>query len=226
MTIRATALALLAALAVSPAALAVSPAAADQNDPGLDDLFERLLKAPDLSTVQPIEADIWQLWYAHEDTAVQILMQRGAEAMGRGDPRSAMTAYDQVVAIAPGFAEGWNRRATLNYMIGDYQASLADIDKTLALEPRHFGALSGRGLVHAQLEEWNLALESFEAALQVHPTMTGPRRNLEAIRRRLKEREIRFDPRPSRRARWQSGILWPGQARIFALLLLDPLASP
>lgn len=183
MTLRATAFALLAALAVSPAA-------ADQNDPGLDDLFERLLKAPDLSTVQPIEADIWRLWYAHEDTAVQILMQRGAEAMGRGDPQSAMKAYDQVVAIAPGFAEGWNRRATLNYMIGDYQASLADIDKTLALEPRHFGALSGRGLVYAQLEEWDLALESFEEALQVHPKMTGPRRNVEAIRRHLKEQEI------------------------------------
>ena len=183
MILRATALALLTALAISPAA-------ADQNDPGLDDLLERLLKAPDLSTVQPIEADIWRLWYAHEDTAVQILMQRGAEAMGRGDPQSAMKAYDQVVAIAPGFAEGWNRRATLNYMIGDYQASLADIDKTLALEPRHFGALSGRGLVYGQLEEWDLALESFEEALQVHPKMTGPRRNVEAIRHLLKEQEI------------------------------------
>jgi Tfp pilus assembly protein PilF len=75
-------------------------------------------------------------------------------------------------------------------MIGDYQASLADIDKTLALEPRHFGALSGRGLVYAQLEEWDLALESFEAALQVHPKMTGARRNVEAIRRHLKEQEI------------------------------------
>ncbi len=170
MTLLATALALLASLAVSPAA-------ADQNDPSLDDLFERLLKAPDLSTVQPIEADIWQLW-------------DGAEAMGRGDPQSAMKVYDQVVAIAPGFAEGWNRRATLNYMIGDYQASLADINKTLALEPRHFGALSGRGLVYARMEEWDLALESFEEALQVHPKMTGARRNVEAIRRDLKEREI------------------------------------
>ena len=108
MTLRATALAFVAALAVSPAA-------ADQNDSRLDDLFAQLLKAPDLSTVQPIEADIWRLWYAHEDTAVQILMRRGAEAMGRVDPQSAMKAYDQVVAIAPGFAEGWNRRATLNY---------------------------------------------------------------------------------------------------------------
>ncbi len=183
MTLRATTLALLAALAVSPAA-------ADQTDPGLDDLFERLLKAPDLSTVRPIEAGIWQLWYTHEDTAVEILMRRGAEAIGRGDPRSAMKAYDQVVVIAPGFAEGWNRRATLNYMIGDYPASLADIGKTLALEPRHFGALSGRGLVYSQLEEWDLALESFEEALQVHPKMPGAKRNIEAIRRDLEEREI------------------------------------
>ncbi len=182
-TLRATALAFVAALAVSPAA-------ADQIDSRLDDLFAQLLKAPDLSTAQPIEAGIWRLWYAHEDTAVQILIRRGAEAMGRADPRSAMKAYDQVVAIAPGFAEGWNRRATLNYMIGDYQASLADIDKTLALEPRHFGALSGRGLVYSQLEEWDLALESFEEALQVHPKLPGARRNIEAIRRDLKEREI------------------------------------
>ena len=164
MTLRATALALLAALAVSPAA-------ADQNDPGLDDLFERLLKAPDLSTVQPIEADIWQLWYAHEDTAVQILMQRGAEAMGGGDPQSAIKAYDQVVAIAPGFAEGWNRRATLNYMIGDYQASLADIDKTSALEPRHFGALSGLALIREAQRRPFEALEALEKVMQIHPRM-------------------------------------------------------
>ena len=117
-------------------------------------------------------------------------MREGGAAMNRGDARTAMRNFDQVIAIDPGFAEGWNRRATLNYMIGAYQASLTDIAKTLALEPRHFGALSGRGLVYSQLEKWEPALQSFEAALEVYPSMQGARINAEEIRRDLKNRQI------------------------------------
>ena len=95
-----------------------------------------------------------------------------------------------IVAIAPGFAEGWNKRATVHYLLGNYDKSLTDIAETLALEPRHFGALSGRGLVYMALEEEELALDSFEAALEVYPLAHGARHNADALRDRLGRRDI------------------------------------
>ncbi len=165
-------------------------AVADQTDTRLDALFEQLRSASGPAEAQPIELQIWNIWIESDDAAVTQLMRAGVAAMGRGDNRSALKYFDQVVTIAPVFAEGWNKRATVDYLLGNQEASLADIEKTLALEPRHFGALSGRGLVYAALEEWELALESFEAALEVNPQMIGARRNAEAIRRDLKQRDI------------------------------------
>lgn len=184
--LRATLLAVPAALAL----LAAAPAAADQRDDRLPALFAALHEAPDAGAAQALEAEIWDIWYEHEDRAVVLLMRQGHAAMAGRDFAAARHAFDQVVSIAPEYAEGWNARATLNYLAGDYEASLADIDKTLALEPRHFGALSGRGLVYAALERWGDALKAFEAALAVNPQMIGPRRNAEAIRKQLHDREI------------------------------------
>lgn len=84
------------------------------------------------------------------------------------------------------FAEAWNKRATLHYLLGNYEESLADIEQVLELEPRHFGALSGKGLVHLQRGELTRAKEAFTALLSVHPNSPGARNNLELI-----EQEIR-----------------------------------
>ncbi len=181
--LRATVLGLLA-LVVASVALA------DQRDARLTALFAALLEAPDHGTAQALEAEIWSIWYEHDDDAIVLLMRQGRAAMARRDFSGALRSFDQVVMIAPGYAEGWNARATLHYLMGGYEASLADIEKTLALEPRHFGALSGRGLVYAALERWEAALEAFEGALAVNPQMLGPRRNAEAIRKELSDREI------------------------------------
>lgn len=178
------------ALAVLPTFLAGGPALADQRDDRLPKLFAELLGASDIGTARAVEARIWSLWYEHDDEAIVLLMRQGRAAMARQDHRSALRSFDQVVKIAPDFAEGWNARATLYYLMGRHEDSLADIERTLALEPRHFGALSGRGLVYSALEKWELALESFEAALAVHPQMPGPRLNAEAIRKELGDREI------------------------------------
>ena len=121
---------------------------------------------------------------------VRLLMQQGMGAMTRGDNPAALRSFDQIVKIAPNFAEGWNKRATVHYLLGNYGESLRDIDETLKLEPRHFGALSGRGLVYIELDEEELALHSFEAALQIHPLLLGASHNAEVIRRRLGNREI------------------------------------
>ena len=117
-------------------------------------------------------------------------MKTGVASMNSGQFSAALEAFDKIVVLAPKFAEGWNRRATLHYFMGSYEASLKDIAKTLELEPRHFGALSGRGLVYTKLDDLERALDSFEAALEVYPQMIGPRNNAEAIRKILKKREI------------------------------------
>ena len=171
-------------------ALLMVPAAADQTDQRLPGLFDELLVAKDATAARELEGQIWQIWYEHDDTAIVLLMEQGRGAMARRDLRSAERSFDQVIKIAPRYAEGWNARATLYYHMGRYEDSLGDILVTLDLEPRHFGALSGRGLVYAQLEEWDLALEAFEAALEVNPQMVGPRLNAEALREGLQEKEI------------------------------------
>ncbi len=170
--------------------IANAAARADQSDVRLDILFQKLQDVADPEDAGALEQEIWRIWSEHDDPAVVLLMQQGRGAMGRRDYASALRSFDQVVALQPEFAEGWNARATLFYFMGRYEASLADIAETLAREPRHFGALSGRGLVYVALEEWDLALESFEAALAVNPHMPGAKQNAEAIRRDLKERDI------------------------------------
>jgi tetratricopeptide (TPR) repeat protein len=170
--------------------LSAGVARADQNDERLDDLFARLAAAKDVEEARPIEADIWHIWIASEDSAVEALMNEGVGSMNRQDLPRALEYFDQVVAIAPDFAEGWNKRATVHYLLSNFAESLADIERTLALEPRHFGALSGRGLVYFELKEEDLALDSFEEALTIHPRMPGARSNAEALRKRLGDREI------------------------------------
>ena len=161
------------------------PGLADQRDPRLEILFDRLKAAPDVQIAEVVAANIWSIWGQVGDRAVSMLLSDGVAAMGRRDLRTALDKFDQIVLIAPEFAEGWNKRATVNYLVGNYRESLADIDKTLALEPRHFGALSGRGLVYLELEEEKLALESFEAALEVYPLMPGASQNAEILRKRI-----------------------------------------
>src|SRR3546814_20777188 len=95
-----------------------------------------------------------------------------------------------MVVIAPGFAEGWNKRATVHYLLGNYGESLADIAETLALEPRHFGALSGRGLVYLRLEDAQRALDAFEQALAIPPNLPAAALNAEELRKMLHDREL------------------------------------
>ncbi|MGH6948801.1 MAG: tetratricopeptide repeat protein [Kiloniellales bacterium] len=170
--------------------LAALPARADQNDPRLPPLFAELKQAPDPQSAHEIEMNIWSAWFHSSDGAVSALMEQGARAMDRRDFTAAQHAFDQVVALAPDYAEGWNRRATLRYLTGDLQGSLEDITETLAREPRHFGALAGRGLVYMALDEPVKALDSFEAALKIHPNLPGPQVNSEMLKKRLKDNAI------------------------------------
>ena len=133
---------------------------------------------------------LFRSWTESDDDVVALLMNQGLAAMARHDLRAALGKFEQIVKIAPGFAEGWNKRATVYYLIGNYSGSLQDIERTLNLEPRHFGALSGRGLVLLELEDMKAALASFEAALKVYPQLSGASHNAKALRREIQKHEI------------------------------------
>ena len=171
-------------------ALPAGPVAADQDDPRLAALFAQLKAAPDARAAREVEASIWHIWIQSDDEVIGMLMAQGLAAMSRADLRAALGKFDQIVKIAPGFAEGWNKRATVNYLLGNYPGSLHDIERTLKLEPRHFGALSGRGLVLLELDQQAGALEAFESALKVHPKLPGASHNAEALRREIQKHEI------------------------------------
>ncbi|HEX6144388.1 MAG TPA: tetratricopeptide repeat protein, partial [Geminicoccaceae bacterium] len=160
------------------------PAAADQADHRLDVLFEQL-KSGDVNQAPVLEHQIWQIWIASDDRVANRLMREGIGAMANDELQAARDLFDRLIDHSPDFAEAWNKRATVNYLMGDFAASVADIQKTLELEPRHFGALSGLGLIYDALEEPEAALRSFEAALAVNPHLSGTRERVEDLRREL-----------------------------------------
>jgi tetratricopeptide (TPR) repeat protein len=166
------------------------PAVAAQADPRLDELFSRLKAAESPIESRFTEQAIWRIWLVSGNDAVDRLMAKGIEAMSSQEFDDALAAFDEIVRLAPGFAEGWNKRATLHYLRGDLAASLADIDRTLALEPRHFGALSGRGLVYLALGKEEPALAAFEAALAVYPHLQGRDTHIRLLREKLRGRGI------------------------------------
>ena len=95
--------------------------------------------------------------------------------------------FNKIVKLVPEFAEGWNKRATVHYYLQNYEASLADIERTLALEPRHFGAISGLGLVYIAQEKYMEALQAYEDVLKVHPTLEGAKINSIRLREILEK---------------------------------------
>lgn len=152
------------------ACLVAGSAIADQTDPRLDALFEKLKKAEVFSIAHSAEQEIWTIWHERpDDPAVTAVMERGLRAMRESALPEALDAFDEAVGLAPDFAEAWNKRATIHFLLGDYAASIADVRQTLLLEPRHFGALSGLGQINLALDRKAEALEAFEAALEVHP---------------------------------------------------------
>ena len=167
------------------ALVAVGPAWSDQSDPRLSGLFAQLQAAPSAEAAQPLAAQIWGIWMQAGDPAADQLMANGLSAMNAGDYGSALKAFGQLVEDKPAFAEGWNKRATLLYMLGRYQESVADIAKVLALEPRHFGALSGLALCDEQLGRDADALQAMRRTAAVFPEMPGLKARLRELTRKV-----------------------------------------
>ena len=157
------------------------PAMADQNDQRLDPLFEKLKAAPDIDAAKEIEFHIWDIWSKANTAGGGVLFRQGVQYMNHGEHEKALVNFNALVEIEPEFAEGWNKRATLHYLMGNYDGSVADIQRTLALEERHFGALSGLGLIYDALDQKEAALKAFRAALEINPKMESIRRRAEEL---------------------------------------------
>ena len=179
MALRLAALALALAVGLSPAG-----AGASQQDQRLPGLFDQLKGTANPMEAQLVEQMIWQIWIKADDPATDTLMQLGMGAMQAGDLGGALSLFDAVTARAPNFAEGWNKRATILFMMGAMEKSAEDVARVLALEPRHFGALSGLGLINTHLKRDDAAIAAFEQALKVNPHMPGVKTNLEELRKR------------------------------------------
>jgi len=135
----------------------------------LDRLFEALKVAPDDESAKYVEGRIWALWFASGSDTANLLMTRVKAAVEGKDVDLAITLLNSIIDIKPDYLEAWNRRATLYFMQKNYSAALADIHQVLAREPRHFGALSGLGIILQEFGDDKRALEAFRRALAIHP---------------------------------------------------------
>ena len=145
------------------------PAYGDQHAPELSALFAALGSAADSAAAHVVEQEIWALWFNAPAVPAASLFERGRKAVEAGDLQEGITLFDQLTREFPDFAEGWNQRAIVHFLLDDMDGALADVAKTLALEPRHFGALSGRGQCYLRLERPREALTAFDATLQIDP---------------------------------------------------------
>ena len=167
-----------------------APVRAGQNDPRLSVLFDRLQSTKDETEAAEVTRWIWAIWIESENETINTLMAKGIEEMSRQNFVEAVTTFTNVVEADPNFAEGWNKRATVYYLMGEYSASILDVEQTLALEPRHFGALSGLGLIYLALGDGWKALKAFEGALKVNPHLTSAQIHVEELRKYLHGKPI------------------------------------
>jgi tetratricopeptide (TPR) repeat protein len=136
----------------------------------LDELFQQLQSSDDAAAAA-ITEDIWREWSKSGSAAMDLLLQRGEAAMAMGDPMTAIYHASALIDHAPDFAEAYNLRATAYFQMGELGLSLGDISRTLALNPRHFGALAGLGAIFEELNEPAKALEVYREALKINPHM-------------------------------------------------------
>ncbi|MBZ0218012.1 MAG: tetratricopeptide repeat protein [Fimbriimonadaceae bacterium] len=156
----------------------------------VDSLLQRLKSAEDAETAAVLEEAILQAWIESGSETVDLLMSRTLTAMQQRDLPLALDLLNAIVELAPDYAEGWNKRATVLYLLDDYNHSLQDVHCTLALEPRHFGALSGLGLILMDIGNKERALEAFRRALDINPFLANAKRAVDRLTLEVEGREI------------------------------------
>jgi len=155
-------------------------------------LLMAALHDPDARVRQGAEGAIWQVWSRSGDRATDQLFERGLRQMQGGELPAAVETFSRVIGMNPDFAEGWNKRATVYFLLGEDDLSLKDCAEVLKRNPQHFGVLSGYGQLYVRKGELERALDYFRRALTVNPNMEGVRTSIELIERIQVERRRKF----------------------------------
>lgn len=191
----AASLAVMAAQAPAEAARTApdSPASPDKakaREAILDRLLEELSKAETEEKGRAVERAIQSVWLNSGSPSIDLLTQRGLDALAEDDLDRAYFYFDEVVTLAPEFAEGWHRRAAIHYLREDYSAALRDLEQTLRLEPRHYEALAGLGVILEDLGDRKGALEAYRRALALNPWLVNGKERIEPLELEVEGRGI------------------------------------
>jgi tetratricopeptide (TPR) repeat protein len=163
---------------------------ANDKNKKLDRLFNDL-KFKNATLSYEIEQKIWELWSTHpSDKNLTTMLAEGSNLVNKQKFDQAIVVFSKVIDLDPKWAEAWNKRATVLYMVGEFQKSQDDIDKVLEIEERHFGALAGQGLVNIQLENYDKAIMSYKKAQQIYPKMKSPKIMIKQIEELIRSQSI------------------------------------
>ncbi len=146
------------------------------------------LRDADEGTRARAEQAMWRIWERSGDRQVDKLYRTGVEQMAGGELQKGIATFTRIVALKPGFAEGWNKRATLYFMTGEYRKSLADCAEVMKRNPYHFGALAGYGQIYLRLEDYQRSREYFRRALEVNPNMDSVKLNILVLEQLIEQR--------------------------------------
>ena len=167
------------------------PANSENKTDELDKLFLKLKKEQNITVASKIESEIWKLWTSHpSEPSLTELLAEGSYYMSQNQLSSAHEIFSKAIELDPDWAEAWNKRATVLYLMGDYELSQNDIDVVLSLEKRHFGALSGQGLVQSALKNYQLAIDSYVEAHKIYPAMESPVIMIEKLKTLIKNQSV------------------------------------
>lgn len=150
--------------------------------------LRQALRDADADTRENAEKAMWRIWERSGDREVDRLYQTGVEQMKGGDLHKAIATFTRIILLKPAFAEGWNKRATLYFLAGEYRKSLADCAQVIKRNPYHFGALAGYGQIYLRLEDYEHALAYFRRALAVNPNMDSVKLNVHLLEQLIEQR--------------------------------------
>ena len=170
--------------------LSTTNLSANERDHELDKLFLELKKnIPSLSA--RVAQQIWILWSTHPtDQKLTSILDEGSRLIQDQQLNRAINVFSEAIKLDPTWAEAWNKRATVFYMVGEFEKSQDDIDKVLELEERHFGALAGQGMVNIQLKNYDKAKRSYQKAQEIYPAMKSSKVMIEQIEELIKRQSI------------------------------------
>ena len=168
---------------------------AEERSNKLDKLFTELKNTKDLPTAQIVEKKIWKIWMIHPSDdrrgfRLTELLTQGSRLMNMGELSKAYELFTTIIATEPDWSEAWNKRATVLYLMNRYQSSLDDIKITLALEPRHFGALSGQALNYIELKQYEKAIQSYKIAQKIYPLLDSAKKMIPKLQDLINDQAV------------------------------------